>query len=398
MTATEDILHAFERGELVRPSADVLNFVDLVRAVLALGGSEAIDVTAGVDVLRREIGAADHYLLVLVDGLGIDFVNGLPANAFMRKHLAREIQAVFLPSTATALTTLATGRWPAAHGVPGWWTYLPDFDCSAVTLPFIERETGRPLGDFGIAPEDLLPAPSLWPTMDRAVVSLFPSEIADTTYTRYSTGRTRRIGYGDVDDAIALAEHCVLNATRPSLTYLYLPHLDSLAHDLGTEHPRVRELAIIIDMYLAELASALKGRARMVIVADHGLANAPMERVFVLSEDGTLQSHLTCQPSGEPTAAMFHVRPGREEAFAEEFRARLGEHFILLASDEVEELRLLGPGPLSPVMKGRLGTFVGIARRPAKLYVQPTIGCQPENPGVHGGLTREEMWTPLILA
>jgi len=398
VTGTQDIVQAFAKGELVRPDVDELNFVDLVRAVLGLAGSDEAAVTPGVRAIQREIGAAQHYLLILVDGLGLDTVRALRTNAFLRRHLALDLQAVFLPTTATALTTLATGQWPATHGVPGWWTYLPELDCSTTTLPFVERRSDRPLNEIGVTAEDMFPVPSVWPTVRRKVVSLYPSDIAHTTYTNYSTGGTERIGYAGLDDAIEIARLCVLHAPGPSLTYLYLPQLDSVGHDLGTEHPRFLELAIILDHYFAELANELDGKARIVITADHGMANVPPERVFVIAEDDPLCSRLVAQPAGEPTVPMFHVRPGHEDAFVRNFCARLGEYYHLLTSQEVEELRLLGPEPLSPTMRSRVGPFVGIARRPAKLYVEPTGSAHPENPGIHGGMTPGEMMIPLVLA
>ena len=398
MSGTQDLVQAFGKGKLVRPDADELNFVDLARAVFGLAGSDSVAMTPGAKVIQREIGSAEHYLLILVDGLGLDTAKGLPRNAFMRKHLAFDLLAVFLPTTATALTTLATGQWPATHGVPGWWTYLPERDCSATTLPFVERRSERPLEQIGVTQEDLLPVRSVWPTIGRQVASLFPSDISHTTYTGYSTGNTERIGYAGLADAIEIARLCILHAPSPSLTYLYLPQLDSVGHELGTEHPRFRELAVILDHYFAQLADELGDKARVIITADHGMANVPPERVFVLAEDDPLRMHLLAQPAGEPTVPMFHVRPGHEDAFAEEFCARFGEHYVLLTGDEVEELRLLGPEPLSPAMRIRIGTFVGIARRPAKFYIEPTGSSHPENPGVHGGMTREEMQIPLILA
>ena len=117
----------------------------------------------------------------------------------------------------------------------------------------------------------------------------------------------------------------------------------------------------------------------------------------MLPADDPLAAHLLAQPSGEPAVPMFHVRPGHENAFEQEFSGRFGDHFALLAADQVEELRLLGPDMLSPLMKRRIGTFVGIAPEPAKFYVLPCNG-RPQNPGVHGGMTRTEMVVPLILA
>ena len=84
--------------------------------------------------------------------------------------------------------------------------------------------------------------------------------------------------------------------------------------------------------------------------------------------------------------------------FLERAGETLGEHFLLLPSEALGELQLLGPGPLSPVIRGRLGDYVGIAPGPAVLeYVPP--GKKPRYfKSVHGGLSADEMRGPLFLA
>ena len=125
-------------------------------------------------------------------------------------------------------------------------------------------------------------------------------------------------------------------------------------------------------------------------------ADVPPQRNFVLSADDTLARQLICPPTGEPTTPIFHVRDGFAESFAAQFNDRYAEHFVLLTPAQIDDLRLMGPEALSPEMTRRLGTFVGIALQAAKFHVENTGGA-PQHLGVHGGLTPQEMYVPLIV-
>jgi hypothetical protein len=135
----------------------------------------------------------------------------------------------------------------------------------------------------------------------------------------------------------------------------------------------------------------------VVICADHGLTNVPDERRFVLEENDPLSYYLVTQPSAEPSIPVFHVQPGQQEDFKTEFLERFGEYFVLITPEDIEELKLMGPGALSPVLKKRLGSFMAICTEPSKIYFKPLYKTHPEYIGVHGGLTREEMQVPLIV-
>jgi hypothetical protein len=396
MAPIDRVREWFDSGQLIRPSAEAPNYVDLVRAVFHLGGLEGVQLTPGGEAICRHIGHPEHLVLILVDGMGSHQVRKLSADAFLRRYLVQELRAVFLSTTAVALTTLATGDWPCSNGIPGWWTYLEPPGIGVVTLRFCERGTGRSLTDFGVRPDQLFPAPSVWPRLKHEPLTLMPAEYLGSPYSDYTTGGTAALGYSNIRGAISSVAESVDKAEKPSLTYLYLPHLDGLSHEKGTEHEAVFRLLLILDHMLADLCESLRGRARVIITADHGLANAPPERRFILAKNDPLRGLLVGQPSGEPGVPIFHVHRGDEGRFAAEFGDRFGEHFALLSTADVEDLDLLGPGPLSETMRLRLGTFVGIARRPAKFYIEPCDG-HTEYMGVHGGLSPAEMSIPLVV-
>lgn len=397
MTDFERVIGWFEEGRLVRPSAGRPHFIDLVRSLARHAGAAGIGADEGADRVDSVVGSGGRRLLVLVDALGTSQLERLPRDAFMREHLKERLQSVFLSTTACALSTFATAEWPARHAVPGWWAYLDDRKLDVVTLPFVQRGTGTPLEDLGVPIEALCPLPSVWANVAEGFWHLVPAAYSESVYTTYASGGARRIGYEDLEDAFSRAAEI---AVRPDarFTYLYLPHYDAAAHERGTESETVVELLRRIDVMLARLAEDLNGSATMIVTADHGQVNTPAsDRIFLAPDDEVLEP-LEAVPSGEMTVPFFHVKVGREAEFRERFGSRLGERFALLSVDEVEALELLGPGRLSPVMRRRVGSFIGVAPDPVQLHVVAPGYDGPSFVGVHGGLRPEEMEVPLVVA
>ena len=156
MSDAADLLAAFDAGELLRPDAAEPNLVDLARAIASAAGVDGIEQTPGVRTVGAHIGNPEHLVFVVADGLGVNLLERLPPQAFLRRRLAMELRTVFPSTTAVALTTLATGEWPARHGITGWWTYLREVD-GAVTVVRFERRMGqKPLGELDVAPEALI--------------------------------------------------------------------------------------------------------------------------------------------------------------------------------------------------------------------------------------------------
>lgn len=205
----------FRPGVLLRPSASELNFLDLVRAVAALCGVEDLQAGPGVGQLVQRIGPTGPYALILVDGLGQTLMEQLPEDSCFRRSWFRSLQTVFPSTTATALTTLATGEWPRRYGIPCWWTYLEEHRISTVTVRFQGRFTGKPLERFGLKAEDVFPVPSFWPRIKNRSLSILPAHIAQTSYSRYVNGGAPRVGYKDIDEATSILRESLLKARPP---------------------------------------------------------------------------------------------------------------------------------------------------------------------------------------
>ena len=395
MNDTERLLASFETGGLVRPSPDVANAVDLAQAIATLAGVSELDITQGAERIVSQVGQSDHYVLALIDGLGVALVEQLGEDSFLRSQMRMTLQAVFPSTTVAALTSLATGLWPSEHGVPTWWTYLADYDVSATVLPFIERFSKRPLGKWGIKSSDVFTRATLPARFRYEPCSFVPATIASSVYSAYSSGGTEVRGYRTLSGAVDALSARIEAASAPTYSYLYYPLVDALAHDYGPEDSSVLAEVVNVDRELSRLMDGLKGRARLMVTADHGLIAIGEGGRHIIRADDDIAELLVAPPSGEPRVPVFHVQEGKAEAFERRFRTRFGEWFVLLKASEVERLGLLGPGPFADVTRQRLGHYIALPLGEDVLVYEPQ---QDWMVGYHAGLTPAEMLVPLVLA
>jgi hypothetical protein len=150
---------------------------------------------------------------------------------------------------------------------------------------------------------------------------------------------------------------------------------------------------------LDTLAEALAGKVTIVATADHGLLDVPAPNQTLLRNGDPFLDLLVVPPTGDARMPIFHLRPGKREAFADAFASRFGESMILLESDRADEMRLFGPEAMSTNVRRRFGDFIAFPVKPVTLAYLP-----PEKqPGhvffaVHAGLSPEEMYVPLCIA
>lgn len=230
MPGIEELLEAFDKRVSVRPSHREPNIVDLSRAVARAAGSDAAVPTLNSTDMERQIGNADHVVSVLLDGVGMFMVETMPPDSFLRQHLVDELSTAYPSTTSVALTSLATGAWPAEHGVTGWWTHISEIDRTAIILRYVTRSDDRDLAELGADVEEVFPAPSIIGAIGRDSLMVIPSNIADSTYSTYFGGGHPTVGYGSLEQGVSTVIDRVAGANEPMFSYLYTPQVDSLAH------------------------------------------------------------------------------------------------------------------------------------------------------------------------
>ena len=391
---------ALGRGSLRRPSAAAPSFVDLVCAVHRGAGVHA-EPSTFCETISKHLFERRHLALVLVDGMGMSCLAD-PDAADLRTRVRLELDSVFPATTACAMTTVATGRWPAQHGVPGWHAYLAEHDLSATVLPFLERHSGRRLRRYGVQAAEIWPLPSRFAEVTGDMEVYVPLVYLLSTFNRYLNGRCKTRGYRSLRQAqrriLRRLRSVSRRRTPRTITYWYVPDYDSACHTHGVASPQARAKLQQIQALLLEMAAEAPDDTVVAVTADHGLIDLRAGESAALLPGDPLLDCLRCPPTGEARTPHFHVRPGKEAELIRRVTDLAGDRLALLSQGEAEELRLFGPEPLSDLARRRFGDYVGIALASFTLgYYESADAASLRHIGVHGGMCPAEVRTPLVI-
>ena len=381
-------------GTILAPESPAI--VDLFRSLAYLCGVERLG--EGNSGLTSKIGEYDHYVFVLIDGMGTNNRPFFPEGGFFESHMEGELRSIFPSTTSAALTSLASGVWPAEHGITGWYTHLPDRAITVLPLRDIERLTETNLAKHDVHIDSIIEAESYLPEFTRDATSFLLKRIARGRYARWASGGSPIKVFRNEPQAVRRVARSVRSARGRTYTYLYFTGVDHESHSHGWGRDVPVKVLRLIDKQLGWLRDALGESVRIIVTADHGHINVPEETHFLMKAGEPILSDLDCPPSGESRAPILHVKPGREDSVRGLFGEICKDAFALITPEDVEALGLYGPAPLSPAARSRLGSFVGVTRGADAMEFVPAGRESIGLIGMHGGLSADEMSVPLIIA
>lgn len=343
-------------------------------------------------------------VLVVIDGLGWEYLQGRP-ESFLARHARARLSSVFPTTTATAITTYLSGLAPQQHALTGWFTYLKELGTVAAVLPFRSRGPGQDLEGGGVEPRavfdwtawfDRLPGPCDIVTADY---------IRDSAYSRITGGKAERHGYGDLDGFVELTAERALGQPAPGragaargYVYAYWPKLDALAHAHGVASTEVAAHFDALDGALARLAARLAGSDTLLLVsADHGLVDTAPQRTVHVEDHPVLERALTLPLCGEPRAAYCYLRPGRAREFRDYVEGELAACCEIKPSEALLEEGYFGRGTAHPRLGDRIGDYVLLMRENWVIKDRLATERPFAQVGVHGGLSTAERYVPLIV-
>lgn len=336
---------------------------------------------------------SENIVLLIVDGLGFNYLRDKGSNTLMLKHLKDELTSVFLPSTGSAISTFFTGLAPQQHAITGWYVHLPEYGIVTRILPFTTVLDWNVLGTDISNVIDAKPISSHGEMKQFIVVG---EEIVDSVYTKYMTPDAIGLGYSEMDDFFEQIQRAI-DSSRKSFVHAYWPQFDSVAHILGVESPEANESFQSFDNALQRFVEAIEGtRTKLLITADHGFNDVPSENTIYTNEHPKLMECLTLPLCGDTRTAFCYVRPARIHDFEKYIANNLHDACTLKKSQELVNDGWFGLFDPSPRLLGRVGDYT-LLLNDNHAIVNSFPGFGPlVMKGHHGGLTDEEMMVPLI--
>jgi len=393
----------FQAGQLLHPADGDCSIVDFANDLHRMASEHTGDSLTEPSSKLGLIESPKHLIFLLVDGLGMNFIEKMDSDAFIPKHLVGEMRSVFPSTTPTVLTSLATGKWPAYHAVMGWHTMLPEIQGVSTIIRFQRCPDETQLSKLGVTPAQVYPTPSRMPSTrgQRQVMYLVPENIAGTVYSQYWSGGTMSRGYKSLTRAVNMVNKSIGKARVPTFTYLYMPQVDSAAHQHGTTHEETLSALDQVDKAVERLAASLPSDARIIITADHGHLNDDLDHQHSLDADDELLSLCTGPPSGDIRLMYANVNEGNIQAFKDLVHTRYEDKFLVISTDEAEKMKLFGPALFSQEARRRIGNLMVISTGAAVLDIGPALGEKPHGKGPvrsdHSGLSPDELRIPLVI-
>lgn len=342
---------------------------------------------------------ARHIILLLVDGLGYNYLQRHGAGGHLQRHLQARLTSVFPSTTASAVTTFMSGLAPQQHALTGWHMYFSELDAVAAVLPLKPRGAGTFDAPPGALPQRLFGHAPFVERIRRRATLVSPRDIATSEFNRYHSGSAAVRDYKTLAELFAQTEAAIRASTEPSYTYAYFPELDSLAHRHGVASAEVAaQFAALDEAFGAFLAAIADTDSIVLACADHGFIDSPQGRRIDLAQHPELAATLARPLCGEVRVVYCYVRPEAAGRFQAYVREAFGDCMDLFSGRELIAQGWFGPGAADPRLASRIGDYVLVMREDWTLKDWLPGEKRHAQIGVHAGVSGDEMFVPLVLA
>jgi hypothetical protein len=342
---------------------------------------------------------ARNIVLLVIDGLGYDYLQRHGAGGHLQRHLQACLTSVFPSTTASAVTTYLSGLAPQQHALTGWHMYFSELDAIAAVLPLSPRGDGAFDAPPGMLSRRLFGHAPFTERIARRSVFVSPQDIAGSEFNLYHSGRAAVRGYKTLAELFGQIAAAIREAVMPSYLYAYYPKLDALAHLHGVASPQVAARFAALDEAFGAFLSAIAGSDTLVLAcADHGFIDSPPGRQIDLAQHPDLAATLAHPLCGERRVVYCYVRPGQAARFEDYVATHLGHCLDAFPSRSLIAQGWFGPGAADPRLAGRIGDYVLVMRDDWTLLDRVAGEKQHRQIGVHGGVSADEMLVPLVIA
>ena len=337
---------------------------------------------------RLGFAKSNKVCVILVDGLGSNNLRTAGGHApFLNAALkgSKSINTVFPSTTASAITSFGVGATPSRHGILGYSVY--------------ERESGLTrnlLTGWGEGFEAST-FQKLQTVSDMAVQSgvqsftVGPGEYAGSGFTQLNMSAANYVPAKSFEDRIE-AVKTILASRHASLTYLYFPELDSIAHSYGVASTEWLTKLEDLDAAIKSLAVSLPKDCGLVVTADHGIVDVPQENQVLLDE---LEIPHLLAVTGDPRNTFLYFEPETDvEATKTLLEEQLENKAVVATVQELQDAGWLSADIENSVF---LPDLYLIALSNFACYHRSF--CKPQSlrmVGQHGSVSQTELSVPLI--
>jgi predicted AlkP superfamily pyrophosphatase or phosphodiesterase len=368
------------------------------------------------EILSAIQGDVRRVVFILVDALSLHRMRKWLAEGLAPVWKRLEQQGLLAPltsivpsTTASALTSLWTGRSTSEHGIAGYELWLKEFGIVAnmITHQPMSYQTNfnaTGLESAGFRSDTFLPFPTLGTHLAKQGIRSYAFQHFSIASSGLSRMFFKDVKVHSVSTATNLwIDLRQLMESQPGVrlyAWVYWGEVDHLSHFNGPDDERPEAEFISFSqafehLFLNRLSAAARRDTLVVLTADHGQITTDPNPHYDLRNHPSLTRRLHIQPTGENRLAYLYIQPGQSEAVHEYLERTWHGQFLQIDPAYALSNGLFGPGRPHPRLPERLGDNIVVSRGQAYLW-----WADKENLliGRHGGLSAEEMLVPFLAA
>jgi predicted AlkP superfamily pyrophosphatase or phosphodiesterase len=319
-------------------------------------------------------------VLLVLDGLGWDqFETHRALMPTLASLAGGPIHTVAPTTTATALSSIATGLTPAEHGLIGYRMVLGGEIINVLRWMVGEQPVRR-----SHPPRDVQPYE---PFLGYSPPVISPAELQTSAFSEAHLRGSKPTGWRAASSISV--EAAAQLAAGERFVYCYYGGIDKIAHERGFGPYYDAELRFA-DHIVAEVIAALPPDTALLVTADHGQVDVGHNVVHPSADllaGGAFQS-------GEGRFRWLHASSGAISSIVAIATEEVGDVGYVVTKDQMLDEHWFGLS-MAPAIRSRLGDVALVAYEPVSFH-DPADSGPFELVCRHGALTSAEINVPLL--
>jgi predicted AlkP superfamily pyrophosphatase or phosphodiesterase len=369
----------------------IVNLMSSIRAIY--GNDHLYPVLDGFDIAPFK---EKNIVFIVVDALGYNYLMEYGDDTFLKNYTIRKMTSVFPSSTASAYISLITGVAPQQHGLTGWFMYLRETGIITSILPFITKAGGIPLRNVPFT--DIFEQDTVFMGLDADSYSIIHKSYVNSQCSASITKGAKKKAYSDIKGFFTNIEKILDSGVSRKFIFAYWDQIDKIAHEKGIKSNESIEELKKIDAEISRLALLLdKYNAALIVTSDHGMVDSSERDTVRLADHPLLKDTLILPFTGDPRVAYCYVKSGMEMEFERYVTKNLEEYCDIYKSRDIIEKGFFGLYEPNRKLYQRTGDYTLVMKKNYMIRESLSGEKNKELIGIHGGLTDDEMFTPLII-
>ena len=326
--------------------------------------------------------------VILVDGLGasnVQFRAGHAPTIANQLKVDGSIPCGFPSTTVSSLASFATGLRAGQHGMVGYQVFIRS------SMQSMNLLTGIPSAESAKVWQPKNTVSEMATEFGIETFFVGPAEYENSGFTNATMRTAKYVPAKSIEQRFQAAEK-LLAASKGCLIYLYVPELDQKAHAHGFKSAQWVEKLEDLDSALKKFLQSASKDAGVLLTADHGVIDVPVENHIYLDEleiDG-LQG-----VGGDPRVLYLYLDPEKVQSQKDKLQNFCGKRAFLAERSELIEAGWFGEAEAFSIE--RMPELFLISVGETALYHRGF--AKPKSLqmiGQHGSVSSEELNVPLL--